>query len=480
MSRPRLTILSRARAAGLAAVAALALAACNQTDDVARRANKPLPPEMLSLMSNKGMAADSPILVRIFKKEAELEVWKVNSEGQYALLKTYPICRWSGELGPKVKMGDRQAPEGFYNITPGQMNPNSNYYLSFNLGFPNAFDRSYGRTGEFLMVHGDCSSAGCYAMTDEQISEIFSLARESFAGGQRSFQVQAYPFRMTPKNLARYRNNPNMAFWKNLKEGNDHFEVTRQEPKVAVCGRRYVFDATPTPGGRFDSDASCPSYEVPPEIESRVAAKDRRDAAQVAALAPNSPVAPVRTGSDGGMHPVFLAQWKAQHEGRTNLAFAPAPGTMPDTTRPPVGAEADAADSDAPAPQPEPAATSVAYAAPAPEAPAGAAPAPAPKPTEAGDVPRTYELRVAPQPQMASTAGTPAPKPAPKAAPKPVANAKPATTAKPAAAPAPKPQAAEAKEHKPGSSSTLVSSAFAEPPSMTGSSPVLPTSGFSQ
>jgi len=342
LSKGRFAGLSaRLRMAALAGIGALALAGCNASDSVSRKANKPLSPQMLSLIAQKEMVPSSPILVRIFKKESELEVWKARADGNYDLLKTYPICRWSGELGPKVKVGDRQAPEGFYTITPGQMNPNSSYYLSFNLGFPNSFDKAYGRTGEFLMVHGDCSSAGCYAMTDEQISEIFSLARESFAGGQRSFQVQAYPFRMTAKNLARYRNNPNMAFWRNLKQGSDHFEVTRREPKVNVCNRRYVFDAQTT--GRFEADAACPDYQVAPEVADAVAAKQRSDEAQIATLAPSSPTAPVRTGADGGMHPVFLAKLKAQREGQA-AGFAPeAPGTIPDTTRPPL-ATADETD----------------------------------------------------------------------------------------------------------------------------------------
>ncbi len=344
LSRPK-TTLSRMRLVALAAVAALSIAACNQTDNVSRKANKPLTPQMLSLLSQKGMSPASPILVQIYKQEAELEVWKEGADGRYALLKTYPICRWSGELGPKKKIGDRQAPEGFYNITPGQMNPNSSYYLSFNLGFPNAFDKAHGRTGEFLMVHGDCSSAGCYAMTDEQISEIFSLARESFAGGQRAFQVQAYPFRMTPKNMAKHRNNPNMPFWRNLKEGYDHFAVTRQVPKVNTCGYKYVFDAEPGLGQRFDAAAPCPSYQVPPAIASAVAAKTQRDNAQIAALSPGSPVAPVRTGRDGGMHPVFLAEIK-RRQGQSEFAFAPAtPGTVPELVRPPGPGPDDASES---------------------------------------------------------------------------------------------------------------------------------------
>jgi murein L,D-transpeptidase YafK len=191
---------------------------------------QPLSERMLADIENRNMAKESPILVRIFKEESELEVWKEDKTGRFALLRTYPICRWSGELGPKIKQGDRQAPEGFYTITPGQMNPNSNYYLAINTGFPNAYDRANDRSGAFLMIHGDCSSAGCYAMTDEQIAEIYSLARESFFGGQKSFQISAFPFRMTPLNMAKHRNSPHMAFWRMIKQGYDHFEVMRLEP----------------------------------------------------------------------------------------------------------------------------------------------------------------------------------------------------------------------------------------------------------
>ncbi|MDQ0506473.1 L,D-transpeptidase family protein [Xanthobacter agilis] len=407
MSRPKTIFSSRVRMAALAVTAALALSACNQTDEVARKANKPLSPQMVSLIGEKNMTPATPLLVRIFKEEAELEVWKQTTSGDYALLKTYPICRWSGELGPKVKMGDRQAPEGFYTISPGQMNPNSNYYLSFNLGFPNAFDKSYGRTGEFLMVHGDCSSAGCYAMTDEQISEIFSLARESFAGGQRAFQVQAYPFRMTPKNIARHRTNPNMAFWRNLKQGYDHFEVTRQEPKVNVCGRQYVFDAQPMPGARFDADGACPPYQVPSAVADAVAAKSRADDAQVAALSQTAPVAPVKTGADGGMHPVFLAEIKRK-QGASEFAFSPeAPGTIPETTRPPKMDESVALSSlGAPAPGAEAAVPAAAPAQLAPRPTAAAAvPAAGAKPQAvAGDKPQA----AASKPQASNS---PLPKP---------------------------------------------------------------------
>lgn len=305
----------RTLALSAALVGTVALSGCKTegTLPYAGKAQAPIPPRLLAEIADKNMDVGSPMLVRVFKTESELEVWKQDRSGRYALLKTYPICKWSGDLGPKIREGDRQAPEGFYDITPGQMNPNSQYYLAFNLGYPNAYDRAHDRNGAHLMVHGDCSSRGCYAMTDEQILEIFALGRESFFGGQKSFQVQAYPFRMTPANMAKHRNNPNMPFWRMLKEGYDHFEVTKLEPKIDVCERRYVFNAQ-TPGGgvtplNFSPRGKCPIYEVPQEIASAVYDKQRSDEMQFAQLASRgTPVAPVRSGRDGGMHPTFVAK----------------------------------------------------------------------------------------------------------------------------------------------------------------------------
>ena len=229
----------------LAASLVLALAAC-QDDNLSRGSTRhlaPIPPATMALMSTKGMSKDDPILVRAYKKESELEVWKRGSNGKYALLKTYPICRWSGQLGPKTREGDRQVPEGFYSVTPAQMNPSSAYYLSFDTGYPNAYDRSFGRNGGDIMVHGACSSRGCFAMTDQNIAEIYSIAREALSAGQRGFQFQSYPFRMTAENLAKHRLDPNIGFWKNLKEGSDTFDVTKDELRVAVANRRYSFNA---------------------------------------------------------------------------------------------------------------------------------------------------------------------------------------------------------------------------------------------
>jgi len=194
------------------------------------------------------------------------------------------------------------------------MNPNSNFHLSINFGFPNSFDKAHKRNGSFLMIHGDCLSAGCYAMTDEQISEIYSLARDALSG-RPSFQVQAYPFRLTPANLARHRNSPNFPFWKMLKVGNDHFETTQREPKVDVCDRRYVFDAQPPPNSPqplvFNGNEKCPPFVVNPEIAKRALEKRRADERATARLVEeNVPAAPIYTGLDGGMHKAFLARFR--------------------------------------------------------------------------------------------------------------------------------------------------------------------------
>jgi murein L,D-transpeptidase YafK len=338
------------RRAGLRAVAtsavlacAFALAGCYGEDgyQLPAKAMKELSPEMLALLQKKNMPKDSPILVRVFKEESEVDVWKQDTTGLYQLLKVYPICRWSGELGPKKAEGDRQAPEGFYSITPGLMNPNSNYYLAINMGFPNAFDKANGYTGGFLMIHGDCSSRGCYAMTDEQIGEIYSLARESFLGGQKQFQIQAYPFRMTPANLARHRTNPNMAFWKMLKEGNDHFEVTHMEPKVDVCDRHYVFDAQQPANSTkplvFSPSGHCPAYDVADEIAGPALEKQRNDEYQIAQLTKlNSPVAPVVMGTDGGMNRVFVAKLQETQPVYDNDGHIHAPPIHPGMPQPTI------------------------------------------------------------------------------------------------------------------------------------------------
>lgn len=213
------------------------------------RSMAPLPEETKAELAAKGLSIGAPLYVRVFKLENEMEVWLKNAAGTYTLFRTYPICNWSGDLGPKIKEGDQQAPEGFYVVNARQMNPNSNYYLSFNLGFPNAYDRAHGYSGSLLMVHGGCRSAGCYAITDDAIKELFILAREAFTAGQRDFPVHAFPFRLTAESLEQRKGHQWEAFWRNLKEGYDRFEASRRPPVVGVENRRYVF---------FDSQDAVP------------------------------------------------------------------------------------------------------------------------------------------------------------------------------------------------------------------------------
>jgi murein L,D-transpeptidase YafK len=478
-----------------AAVAcAIALAGCDGEGlQISEKHLKPLPAALVADIDRKDMSKESPILVRLFKQEAELEVWKQDRSGRFALLKTYPICRWSGELGPKIKEGDRQAPEGFYTITPAQMNPKSQFHLAFNLGYPNAFDRAHGRTGAALMVHGDCSSRGCYAMTDEQVSEIYALGRESFFGGQRAFQVQAYPFRMNPLNMARHRNNAHMPFWKNLKQGYDHFEVTRQQPKVDVCEKRYVFDAQAKNFSQrldFNPAGKCPVFEVPDEIAAGVKEKSRKDEdATVALIRRGTPAAPMRTGQDGGMHPVFLAALKGPSltdgDGNFRPTLVPsAPGTIPAHARAPGDASPVYAP-DTPAATPEkPTGTVV----------AGNAPMPRPAPHKQADTAGSsgFAQRLGSFfTASAETKPAPAPTPpsapavrqaaAPQAAPaRPVATA---TKAKPGSQPAAKPTQpstvlarAEAKPQKPASRDKAAS--VAEPKPSPVAQPAISAGGF--
>ena len=281
------------------------IAGCDDSylDQGSGRSEQPISSATLAEMSKLDTTPSAPTIIRTYKKEAELEIWKMKSSGEYALLKTYPMCRWSGQLGPKKREGDMQVPEGFYTIAPGQMNPNSHYYLSFNVGYPNAYDRAYGRSGGNVMVHGVCSSAGCFSMTDEQVADIYAIARDSFAGGQREIQLQSYPFHMTAENLAKFRLDPNIDFWKDLKNGSDHFEVTKTEPSVLVCGKRYVFDATAK--GEVSATQACPPLTRDQDVEALVAEKEQKDNAKVADLVASG-VKPIRlVYADGGQNPVF-------------------------------------------------------------------------------------------------------------------------------------------------------------------------------
>jgi len=203
----------------------------------------------------QGLQLGAPVFVRIFKLESQLEIW-MEKDGSYRLFATYPICLWSGRLGPKLAEGDRQAPEGFYAVTKDELNPNSRWHRSFSLGFPNAFDRAKGRTGSFIMVHGGCQSIGCFAMTNDVVDEIWRLVTSALDSGQPAFDVQVYPFRMTETNLTARKADPWSGSWADLKKGYDSFERTKLPPVVSVCDGRYVI-ADAVPGTPAPSSTEC-------------------------------------------------------------------------------------------------------------------------------------------------------------------------------------------------------------------------------
>ena len=205
----------------------------------------------------KGFSKGAPMLIRIFKAESELEIW-MEKDGRFELFATYPVCHWSGSLGPKLQEGDKQTPEGFYTITSRQLHHIGRWPRSLNLGFPNAYDKAMGRSGSYILVHGGCSSVGCFAMTNPVISEIYALASASLRNGQRHIPAHVFPFRMTAANLAKHKKSEWAPFWANLKEGYDSFERTRRAPRISVCENRYhIQDTSPSEAGGQSPLAVC-------------------------------------------------------------------------------------------------------------------------------------------------------------------------------------------------------------------------------
>lgn len=227
------------------AVHSLGLAITNNKIPTSRRAQKAIAKVESVLkdeLAQMNLKYGNPIFIRIFKQEKELEVW-VQDNDSFRLFKSYPICTYGFRgLGPKLKQGDWRAPEGFYFVPPSSLNPSSKYHLSFNLGYPNQYDRVHNRTGSALMVHGNCVSVGCYAMTDKRIEEIYALADAALRNGQPFFRVHIFPFKMTDNNIRKHKKTKWYPFWLNLKQGYDYFENNGHvPPDVSVKNKKYSF-----------------------------------------------------------------------------------------------------------------------------------------------------------------------------------------------------------------------------------------------
>lgn len=235
-------------------------------------------------LAEAALTAGKPLMIRIFKNESELELW-MEKQGRFELFETYPICFWSGKLGPKKREGDRQAPEGFYDVDVHQLRLKGRNARSFYIDYPNALDRVLGRTGHSIMVHGRCTSIGCFAMTDPVKEEIYALVERALHEGQNHIEVHAFPFRMTDANLAAHARSEWYEYWLNLKDGYDLFEQTRVPPKVSVCGAKYVLDAGDLPG----EAAMLPDIGTPPNSKT-CEAEDEDIAAAQSAEAEKTPV----------------------------------------------------------------------------------------------------------------------------------------------------------------------------------------------
>lgn len=196
-------------------------------------------PVLKERLSPLGLRLGDAVFVRIFKQERELELWMQPGGAAFKLVHTYPICTYSGDLGPKTRQGDGQAPEGFYSVGRSQLNPASSYHLSFNLGYPNAYERAQRWTGNYLMVHGNCVSIGCYAMGDAAIEEIYTLIDSALQQGQGSVQVHAFPFRLDAAHEQLRLASPYADFWAELAVGYRAFERSQIPPQVSVSGARY-------------------------------------------------------------------------------------------------------------------------------------------------------------------------------------------------------------------------------------------------
>ena len=322
----------------LLAALALILAACSsrtpETQRDSRLIRRPPNPTLQDRLEARGFRFGAPAFIRIFKKEEVLEVWLLKDNGEYALFLDYPICIYSGELGPKTREGDKQSPEGFYTVGREAMNPNSKYHLSFNLGYPNAYDRAHGYSGSLLMVHGKCVSIGCYAMGDRQIEEIYTLVGAALQRGQPFVRVHAFPFRMTDANLAAYSEHRWYDFWRMLKPGYDYFERYHQPPEIDVIGGQYALSGRnphpPVRPGELPPGRSTPTIpgenlNTNPFTGTAIASAPQNRPAPNPLLNPAAPAASLESAFQSAAHNSALPSPAAPANAWQTAAAQPAP-----------------------------------------------------------------------------------------------------------------------------------------------------------
>jgi murein L,D-transpeptidase YafK len=231
----------------LGALCCLAPAAWAETADDPAPAVQPVETDNASSaleadLEENGFRLGAPAFIRVLKADSSLEVWMLKG-ARFQLYRSYSICKWSGVLGPKLYEGDRQSPEGVYFITGGDLIVNARWHRAMNVGFPNPRDRALGLTGSGILIHGKCSSVGCFALTDDVVEDVYDIVQAALQAGQPRVPVHIFPFELTREKLAGVAGDEWSDFWKELKRGHDLFLRDGLPPRTYVCNGRYAFQS---------------------------------------------------------------------------------------------------------------------------------------------------------------------------------------------------------------------------------------------
>lgn len=262
------------------------------SSDLVLPAEEPeIPSELEAAMEADGFRLGAPAFIRIFKADSSLEMW-VLKNGRFELFRRYAVCKWSGVLGPKLAEGDKQSPEGVYFITGGDLMVNARWHRAMNVGFPNQRDRALGLTGSGILIHGKCSSIGCFALTDDIVEDVYEIVEAALEAGQPRVPVHVFPFELTREKLAEQAGHEWSDFWRELKRGHDLFLRDGLPPRTFICAGRYAFQSRRARFVSLEGNPACTPLTRParPVI---AALKARARGLLLAAITPKPPKLPV-------------------------------------------------------------------------------------------------------------------------------------------------------------------------------------------
>ena len=179
------------------------------------------------------------VYLRAFKKERVLELWAGKSGQPLVLVKSYPVCAASGDLGPKRKEGDWQVPEGLYEVP--SFNPFSDYHLSMKVSYPNASDRLRSdakRPGGLIYLHGSCASIGCIAIEDGPIEEVYLIVIDA---KRQPVRFDIFPTHLDREGLESLKDSANTEFWKELAPAYLAFEQNHRPAAFTVSKKTGAY-----------------------------------------------------------------------------------------------------------------------------------------------------------------------------------------------------------------------------------------------